>query len=280
MKLGGSMKRITWFNKHNKLPGMPSGKFKPAMLEQIRKQAIKPIHTSRLKSKKSQHHIDNTPTHNERITGLLFFIILAGAVLFSINSRTIFPKDSKKNPGNTNKKNHEFHSSHNAIRNKIKPTTDNKSGAQLAIDMAIGLKKNITDVCQMPGVRSICNENLGIPRVLMPQLDEQALKNYITQKKNNYKIESHHLPSEKLIPTQKELDATKIFRIFHEETAKKNKSVLCKQSILVAKNKNRYYIIDGHHRAVACRLANGQQNAIVIEDSADRVLSELGVKIN
>ena len=128
------------------------------------------------------------------------------------------------------------------------------------------------DLCKDKQTSQLCDGNLGIPRNQMPQITGEARRDYVKKKEEQgTKIHLSSVSADKLIPTQNELNGQQVDEMISSFV--KGTFDPCNKEILTA----REYVVDGHHRWAACRLINGVQKVITIDDSIDNVLAELRV---
>lgn len=109
---------------------------------------------------------------------------------------------------------------------------------------------------------SICNNHLNISRVNMPQFDEDSMEIFLRDR--SYSCEIVHPRS--LTVTQSEISRHKVNRLLSATTN------ICLLPILISKD---YYIIDGHHRAIACRYLNSNLSAIRLDESIHKLLCSM-----
>lgn len=129
------------------------------------------------------------------------------------------------------------------------------------------------DLCKTE-LSSYCIGNLGIPRAQMPQLDEKTQNNYLTELlQNGTHIEFGTVPAHELTAVQKEMNYDTVMGIV--DAHKKGKYNPCEDPILVATKNKTHSIVDGHHRAAACRYINGTQKASFIFEGIRTVLNQL-----
>lgn len=131
------------------------------------------------------------------------------------------------------------------------------------------------DLCQQGNMRGFCQGNLGIFRRDMPQVEDGIRENYLFQKySQGVRIQHVKIPPHSLTPIQSEINHSIVINMVK---AKKTKGTFdpCERTILVAYNGTHHNIMDGHHTAMACRLLDGKQSAVVVEDKNNEVLAEL-----
>jgi len=98
----------------------------------------------------------------------------------------------------------------------------------------------------------LCKNNLNFRRKTMPQFDDLAMKNFITNLKNNgTSVKKTKQNVLKLNPTQNQInsEAVKYLQNKHLTT----KYDLNKKTIMISKDN---FILDGHHRWAALILCN------------------------
>lgn len=109
------------------------------------------------------------------------------------------------------------------------------------------------DLCS--GNKSICKEDLGIPRSLMPQFtlrrkpfSSKLITEFRRHIKNKYKIKSHRAKraAKELTPSQNEISRPRVEGLIEDD-------IIDKQEVPLIVSKNGY-IVDGHHRWAAFRL--------------------------
>lgn len=140
------------------------------------------------------------------------------------------------------------------------------------------------NLCDDPKYQNICNNNMNISRINMPQLTKNTQNRYLTMKQSL--TERFYVNPMELIPTQSEIDSVKVSKII-ESFNIRGYNICSDQNlaILVARNNetNRMHIIDGHHRYAACYFLNQSINIDVINGSVYDILNELnslyGIKI-
>lgn len=93
---------------------------------------------------------------------------------------------------------------------------------------------------------NLCKYNLNIPRIQMPQIENEYLDDYLKFIKKYYKIKKISLPVSKLKATQNELSERAI-----RKTQKKIKKKIYKPNSIIVSKDN--YILDGHHRWASYR---------------------------
>lgn len=133
------------------------------------------------------------------------------------------------------------------------------------------------DICQMLVAGSLCQGNLGISRDQMPQLNDKILADFVKQAQlRGMTVNSLTLPAKILIMTQAQLHANTTYQKYLQ--AKSNgANNPCNREILVATDSltGAIRIIDGHHTAIGCRLAGGDQKVTSITQDAKEMLDEL-----
>lgn len=85
--------------------------------------------------------------------------------------------------------------------------------------------------------------SLGVPRIEMPQVDREFIKAFTTYlDKNNISYAGFKVPIQKLKSTQKEINKEKVLDLIQ------NPQNIYLKPIIISSD---YYIVDGHHRAIA-----------------------------
>jgi hypothetical protein len=130
------------------------------------------------------------------------------------------------------------------------------------------------DLCQQSNIRPLCNGNLGIPRTEMPQLEGEARNAYLFMKATQgHPIHSQTISAHELVFTQSEASREIVLGMLKGKA--NGLFDPCKREILIARNKTHHKILDGHHTALACRLLNGHQSALIIQDDDNLILDEM-----
>lgn len=130
------------------------------------------------------------------------------------------------------------------------------------------------DLCQQSNLRGFCQGNLGIQRQEMPQIEESIREAYLFGKSlNGAVIECKQIQAHQLVPVQAEINHGIVISMV--KSYKNGTFNPCERDVLVSHNGSHYKIMDGHHTSMACRLLGKRQQAIVIHESNNEVLSEL-----
>ena len=114
--------------------------------------------------------------------------------------------------------------------------------------IAMGDKAPNFNLCNVSvaGSNLFCSESKGIPRVKMPQLDDEQTKGFRHYLKDKgYKIEKTEEETDHLRATQSELNGVKVATIAAKLKANPEK----KQNRIIVSREG--YILDGHHRWAA-----------------------------
>ncbi len=136
------------------------------------------------------------------------------------------------------------------------------------------------DLCQIEATRHICQNNLGVLRDDMPQVDGAVKTNYV-----NFKLGTGHtvrevtLNAKTLIPIQAEMNAKIVGGMlesalngdFDPCSAEKYGPILVAQDPVTKSN----HVIDGHHRFAACNKLNGRMQVLQVVETPRKVLNEL-----
>jgi hypothetical protein len=128
------------------------------------------------------------------------------------------------------------------------------------------------DICQQVNTRHFCEGNLGIRRENMPQIEGDALENYLAlkERESSGSVVQARVPSHKLIFTQNEVNKKIVFDLIKDPVSP------CEREILVVDHGNdQLYVADGHHRATACKLLNGLQLVRTVKGAINHVIQEL-----
>lgn len=126
------------------------------------------------------------------------------------------------------------------------------------------------DLCQS-SVSRLCEGNLGIPRVAMPQLSPETLQSYQDSmtKAGNTTLCQRISPLS-LVPIQNEINTKKVTDLINSFCNQAYNP--CRAPILVASNNQ---ILDGHHRWAACYFLKNPIDALKIEIGAPEQLKLL-----
>ncbi len=142
------------------------------------------------------------------------------------------------------------------------------------------VEKGQIDLCQVEAARHICQNNLGILRDNMPQVDGTVKTNYVNFKRDSgHAVRQITLKAANLTPVQAEMNAKIVGGMV--ESALKGGFDPCSAEkygpILVAKNSlsESSHVIDGHHRFAACHILGGKMEVLQIQDDPQKVLKEL-----
>lgn len=129
------------------------------------------------------------------------------------------------------------------------------------------------DMCQGPDT-AFCQNNYGIPRIKMPQLDKEVTEQFLNDwKGQNVTVTQETVPADSLYPTQGEILTAKVqgfVKTFQEKTFNP-----CKEPVIVAKRGDNH-VLDGHHRWVACKILKER----IVVKRIDRPISDLLAKAN
>jgi hypothetical protein len=131
---------------------------------------------------------------------------------------------------------------------------------------------NPNDLCQSSNttLSSLCHDNLGIPRIQMPQVTGDVLKNFLASRR----VSHIAIPSTDLTPIQSEMSLDKIMGMVN--AAQAGKFDPCAREILVTQTLNEgVRVVDGHHGYAACALTGGMQRAVAVFGDALSVLADL-----
>ena len=119
-----------------------------------------------------------------------------------------------------------------------------------------------------------CEGSLRLPRSQMPQLSGSVKQSFVQSQHRvlETQINPHHIT-----PVQGEINAAKVVQILDQmHTGEFNP---CEKSILVAldntSDRTKPYVLDGHHRWVACQKAGGMQKVIGIFGDLKDILSQM-----
>ena len=109
------------------------------------------------------------------------------------------------------------------------------------------------------GTNLFCADSKGIPRVKMPQMDDDQTKKFVKLlSKQGYKVEKDTEKSEHLRATQAQLDAAKVNKFYKRIREDKNFKGDDKR-LVVSKDD---YVLDGHHHWAAQIAADAQDNKL------------------
>jgi hypothetical protein len=127
------------------------------------------------------------------------------------------------------------------------------------------------DICgPNSALNIICEQNLGIPRNQMPQLNPTTLSAFVDFKRSQgIEVTTGYVEPRSLTPIQKEMNSGKIAEMM--KSAITGSWDPCASPTLIADNS----VIDGHHRWATCVLLNRPFNAIRVHDTAVNVLADL-----
>ncbi|MCE5317882.1 MAG: hypothetical protein LLG04_11080 [Parachlamydia sp.] len=127
------------------------------------------------------------------------------------------------------------------------------------------------DLCQGPESK-LCEKNMSIPRVAMPQLDKEVTESFVKSwKRENVTVEHETVAASSLFATQKEILRSKvqgIVKSFQEGTYNP-----CADTILVARRGDDH-VLDGHHRWAACLLIGGEISITRFDRPIDDLLEK------
>jgi hypothetical protein len=124
----------------------------------------------------------------------------------------------------------------------------NKLGKAAESMIAKGQKAPTLNLCNVTveGTSLFCAETKGIPRIEMPQLDDQQTKDFRAYlKEQGYKVKKDEVPASFLHATQNELNGIKVAGIADKLRAKPDHQG---KRLIVSKDN---YILDGHHHWAA-----------------------------
>lgn len=100
-------------------------------------------------------------------------------------------------------------------------------------------------------------DSLGIPRINMPQVDEEHVQEFMKYLDDqNISYGGFKVPVYKLKATQKEINEEKILALLNTPDKIHTKPVIISSD---------YYILDGHHRAIAQLNLNREGKLICIK---------------
>lgn len=148
--------------------------------------------------------------------------------------------------------------------------SSNNAQANIVSQLEEVAKKTV-DLCQDQFFGDkLCKGNLGIPRMNMPQIEGEALTNYVESLANQNVSVTHEVINPKYLKaTQSEMHSGKILSIVRAIIDKRVD--ICSSPILVARD----WVVDGHHRFAACSILDKFQKIIKIDKHIVDVLCDL-----
>lgn len=159
------------------------------------------------------------------------------------------------------------------MRNSSSPDAPNSDAPKVP-----ELPKNI---CTIPEYAHMCENNFGIPRKEMPQIEGGVKGDFLNFLKNQTEtglnVVRTVIKAPDLTPIQNEMNTGKILGMVKDYKA--GKFDPCKEEILVivddkgGNGEPVNYVLDGHHRYAACYLLDRQMNVIAIVDQVKKVLN-------
>lgn len=124
------------------------------------------------------------------------------------------------------------------------------------------------DMCQEPETK-FCENNFGIPRIKMPQMDKEVTQQFLNHwKGQNVAVTEETIPSSSLYSTQGEILRSKVMGMVKSQ--QEGKFNPCEEKIIVAQRGDNH-ILDGHHRWAACKVIDQPLKVVRI----DRPIQEL-----
>ena len=124
-----------------------------------------------------------------------------------------------------------------------------------------GEKAPSFDLCKVTvkGTNLFCADTKGIPRIKMPQMDDDQTKAFVKYlEKQGYSTKKGVEKSKHLRATQAQLDAAKVNKFF--ERIKKDKDFEGDDKRLIVSNDD--YVLDGHHHWAAQIAADAMDNKL------------------
>jgi ParB-like chromosome segregation protein Spo0J len=132
-----------------------------------------------------------------------------------------------------------------------------KSSADVALDLYGSAKVASEDFCKIE--KGICDGNLGIPRVKMPQIPEKKVEHFVSfLKEEGFRAQKKKVPVDSLRATQKEINADKAEAI----SGKIVDGTFEMDPPVVVSSDN--HILDGHHRWAGGLLAKVREGLDVM----------------
>ena len=131
---------------------------------------------------------------------------------------------------------------------------------------------DFVDYCGKDPTPLPCTQNLGIPRIKMPQINNHTELDILKQisKELNYNCKDKllkNIKNKNIFTSQKEINETKAKEI-PIQIRKKKSSV---PVIMLKNKKNEYMVVDGHHRWLAHYLKNANLNILELNTNQNNL---------